>query len=42
MCEDSSSFELTSTDIAHCIKDVNYLLKAQYEEAKEYLSGESQ
>uniref|UniRef100_A0A1X7V2E7 Regulator of telomere elongation helicase 1 homolog n=1 Tax=Amphimedon queenslandica TaxID=400682 RepID=A0A1X7V2E7_AMPQE len=38
VCEDSSSFELTSTDIAHCIKDIDYLLKNKYEEAKEYLS----
>ncbi len=32
MCEDSASFDLNSTDIAHCISDVDHLLAAKKEE----------
>ena len=32
MCEDSASFDLTSTDISLCIRDVDTILKAKKEE----------
>ena len=32
MCEDSASFDLTSTDISLCISDVDTILKAKKEE----------
>ena len=32
MCEDSASFDLTSTDISLCINDINTILKAKKEE----------
>ena len=32
MCEDSASFDFTSTDIAHCMADVDHILLAKKEE----------
>lgn len=32
MCEDSASFDLTSTDISLCISDVDTILKAKLKE----------
>ena len=32
VCEDSASFDLTSTDISLCISDVDTILKAKKEE----------
>ena len=29
VCEESASFDLTSTDIAHCITDVDHLLRVK-------------
>ncbi len=31
MCEDSASFDLTSSDIAQCIGDVDVILKSKYD-----------
>lgn len=32
VCEDSASFDLTSTDLAHCVADLDHILQAKKEE----------
>ena len=41
VCEDSASFDLTSTDIAHCVADVGYILDLKVKEESTTEEGES-